>query len=62
MATVVHAIVPNFQSFNIQNGAINPVQVIQSEGMVYLGLGVYAFSYIAILLIAGIVVFEYREV
>lgn len=62
MATLVHAIVPNFQSFNIQNSVINPVQVIQSEGMVYLGLGVYAFSYIAILLIAGIVVFEYREV
>lgn len=62
MATIFHAIVPNFQSFNIQNSVINPVQVIQSEGMVYLGLGVYAFSYIAILLIAGIVVFEYREV
>ncbi len=62
MASIVHVIVPNFQSFNVQNPAINQLQFIQSEGMFYLGLGVYAFTYISILLIAGIVVFEYREV
>ena len=62
MASVIHVMVPNFQSFNVQNTAINPGQVIQSEGMMYLGLGAYAFTYVAILMIAGIVVFEYREV
>lgn len=62
LVTVLHAIVPNFQSFNVQNSAINQMTTIANEGMMYLGLGVYAFSYIAILVIAGIIVFEYREV
>jgi len=62
MATVIHVIVPNFQSFNVQNSAINPGQQIQAEGLMYLGLSGYAVTYIAILLILGIIVFEYREV
>ena len=62
LVTIIHAIVPNFQSFNVQNSVINPVQVIQGEGMMYFGLTVYALFYILILLIAGIAVFEFREV
>jgi len=62
MASVIHVLVPNFQSFNVQNTVINQGQMIQGEGMMYLGLGAYAVTYIAILMIAGIVVFEYREV
>lgn len=62
MATVIHVLVPNFQSFNVQNSAINPTQMIQGEGVMYLGLAAYAVTYILILLIAGIIVFDYREV
>ncbi|MBS1722200.1 MAG: ABC transporter permease [Armatimonadetes bacterium] len=61
-ATIVHVIIPNFQSFNVQNSVINPTQVIQNETMLYVGLSVYAVTYISILMILGIIVFEYREV
>lgn len=62
LATIIHVIVPNFQSFNVQNAAINQGQMIQGEGVMYMMLSVYAVTYITILLIAGIIVFEYREV
>lgn len=62
LATVFHVLVPNFQSFNVQNAAINPNQAIQGEGVMYFGLAIYAIAYILILLISAIIVFEYREV
>ena len=62
VAIVIHLLVPNFQSFNVQNAAVNPGQGIQGEGIMYLNLALYAFTYIAILLIGGIIVFENREV
>ncbi len=62
LATVVQVIVPNFQNFNVQNSAINPGQVIQGELSYTIGLIGYALFYIAILLIAGILIFDRREV
>ena len=59
---IVHGIVPNFQSFNVQNAAINQGQMIQNEGLYYLQLGAYALTYISILMIAGVMIFDNREV
>lgn len=61
-ARLVHAIVPNFQMFNVQNSAVNQGPVIQNEQLYYLGAAGYALVYITILLIAGILVFDRREV
>ncbi|MCC6402928.1 MAG: ABC transporter permease [Fimbriimonadaceae bacterium] len=61
-ARLVHSIVPNFQMFNVQNSAINAGPVIQNEQLYYLGSFGYALVYVMILLIAGILVFDRREV
>lgn len=61
-ATVIHTIVPNFQNFNVQNPIINPGQVIRGEALHYVNLAAYAVFYVAILLIAGILIFDKREV
>lgn len=61
-ATILNSVVPNFQNFNVQNSAINSGQEIRGEGLHYAYLTVYAVFYISILLIAGILVFDKREV
>lgn len=61
-AQVIHSVVPNFAQFNIQNPIINQGQEIRSEQLYYIGLVVYALVYISALLIAGILVFDRREV
>lgn len=61
-ARLVHAVVPNFQMFNVQNSAVNQGPVIQNEQLYYLGAFGYALIYIVILLIGGILVFDQREV
>jgi len=61
-AMVVNTILPNFANYNVQNPIINPTQAIQNEQAYYLGITVYGIFYIAILLVAGILVFDRREV
>lgn len=61
-ATVINTILPNFSYFNVQNPIINPGQQIQSEGQYYLMATGYGLFYIAIMLIAGMLIFERREV
>ncbi|MFY9234753.1 MAG: ABC transporter permease [Fimbriimonadaceae bacterium] len=55
-------IVPNFASYNVQNPLINPDQVIQSETQYYLNVTVYGVFYVGVLLVAGILIFDRREV
>jgi ABC-type transport system involved in multi-copper enzyme maturation permease subunit len=59
---VLSFVVPNFASYNVQNPIINPQQVIQSETQYYLNAAFYGFFYVAVLLVAGILVFDRREV
>jgi|CXWL01.1.fsa_nt_gi ABC-type transport system involved in multi-copper enzyme maturation permease subunit len=61
-ASLVNAVLPNFADFNIQNRIINPESVIQNPLVHYMNLTVYGVFYIAVLLIAGILVFDRREV
>ena len=61
-ATFVNTILPNFAYYNIQNPIINPNQTIQNEGTYYIQITAYGVFYISILLIAGILVFDRREV
>jgi ABC-type transport system involved in multi-copper enzyme maturation permease subunit len=61
-ATIVNAILPNFASYNVQNPLINAGQQIQNAQIYYIQTIGYGLAYIAGLLIAGIVVFDRREV
>lgn len=61
-ATIVNSILPNFSNYNIQNPLINAGSQIQNEQLYYIQTIGYGLAYIAGLLIAGIVVFDRREV
>lgn len=61
-AGFVNTILPNFANYNVQNPIINPTSQIQNEQTYYAGITVYGIFYIAILLVAGILVFDRREV
>lgn len=62
IATVVNVIVPNFAYYNIQNPIINPQVVIQDEFQNYVKIMAYGIAYIGALLVAGILIFDRREV
>lgn len=59
---VLSFVVPNFASYNVQNPLINPEQVIQSETQYYLNAAAYGVFYVGMLLVAGILIFDRREV
>jgi ABC-type transport system involved in multi-copper enzyme maturation permease subunit len=61
-AQLVNTILPNFASYSIQNPIINPGQTIQNEGSYYLQVTIYGVLYIVGLLVAGIIIFDRREV
>lgn len=61
-ATFIHTVVPNFAQFDIQNSIINTGTAIRAEGFYFLQLFGYAIAYIGILLIAGILIFDKREI
>lgn len=61
-AMVVNMIVPNFSMFNTQNPIINPGQSIGTESGYYMKAAIYGGIYIGILIIAGILIFDRREV
>lgn len=61
-ANLVNTLLPNFANYNVQNPIINPGQVIENEAVYYLNVTVYGLFYIGVLLIAGILIFERREV
>jgi ABC-type transport system involved in multi-copper enzyme maturation permease subunit len=61
-AKVVNVILPNFAMFNTQNPIINPGQSIGYEAGYYIQATVYGAIYTGILLVAGILIFDRREV
>jgi len=61
-AMIVNTILPNFSNYNIQNPIINPNSQIQNEKTYYISITFYGLCYITILLVAGIWVFDRREV
>ncbi|CAN5577340.1 hypothetical protein BH11ARM2_BH11ARM2_17480 [soil metagenome] len=61
-AQLVNTLLPNFANYNVQNPIINPTQTIQNESAYYMQVTVYGLFYIGILLVAGILVFDRREV
>ncbi|MGV3616356.1 MAG: ABC transporter permease [Fimbriimonas sp.] len=61
-AAFVNTVLPNFANYNVQNPIINPTSTIQNEQTYYASITVYGVFYIAILLVAGILVFDRREV
>jgi len=62
VALLVNTILPNFSYYNVQNPIINPTQQIQNETQYFFNVTVYGVIYIAGLLVAGILVFDKREV
>ncbi len=62
MAQIVSLVIPNFANYNVQNPIINPTVQIQNEQVYYVQSAVYGLFYIGVLLVAGILVFDKREV
>jgi ABC-type transport system involved in multi-copper enzyme maturation permease subunit len=62
VAKFVTSILPNFANYDVKNPIINPGQAIQNETAYYLGTAGYGVLYITILIIAGILIFDRREV
>lgn len=62
MTKFITIILPNFANFDVKNPIINPGQQIGNETAYYMGTALYGLLYIGILLIAGIVIFDRREV
>lgn len=61
-AKFINIILPNFAMFNTQNPIINPQATIGSESGYYGTAALYGAIYIGILLVAGILIFDRREV
>jgi hypothetical protein len=62
IAQVVTTVLPNFANYNVANPLIHPGQEIQSPLTYYVNATGYGLIYIGGLLIAGILIFDRREV
>lgn len=62
VAMLINTIIPNFAEYNVQNPIINPGSVITNPAQYYLFATIYGVVYIGILLVAGILIFDRREV
>jgi len=62
VAKFVTSILPNFANYDVKNPIINPGQTIQNPTTYYFGTAGYGLLYITILIIAGILIFDRREV
>lgn len=60
--TLIGTILPNFANYNVANPIINPTQTIINPTTYYINVTAYGIMYIGVLLIAGILIFERREV
>ncbi len=60
--TILGTVLPNFASYNVANPLINPTQTIINPTTYYINVAAYGLMYIGVLLIAGILIFERREV
>lgn len=61
-AQIFNMVLPNFAMFNTQNPIINPTSTIGSQSGYYTQAALYGIIYIGILLVAGIWIFDRREV
>ncbi len=61
-AAALNFLLPNFANYNVQNPIINPGQTIRNETMYYAEITGYGVLYIVLLLVAGIWIFDRREV
>lgn len=62
ISRLIVTVVPNFSSYDTKNPIINPGQPIQNQTMYYITAIGYGVVYIALLLIAGAIIFDRREV
>ena len=62
LAWFVSTILPNFASYNVQNKLINPETVITNPVQYAVNAVFYGVIYISIMLIAGMLIFDRREV
>lgn len=62
VAQFVTTLLPNFANYDTKNPIINPGTVIRNETVYYLQITGYGILYMTILLIAGILIFDRREV
>lgn len=60
--TLIGTLLPNFANYQIANPLINPNQTIINPTQYYINVTAYGVMYIGVLLIAGILIFERREV
>ncbi len=61
-AWVANTILPNFANYSVQNPLINPGQQIDTQFGYYINTIGYGFIYITALTVAGILIFDRREV
>lgn len=62
VAKFVTGVMPAFANYDVKNPIINPGQVIENEQKYYVYIVLYAILYSAGLLVAGMVIFDKREV
>jgi len=59
---ILQTLIPNFQNYSVQNSVVNQGQVIQGEAAHFANLVAYGILYISCLMIAGILIFDRKEV
>lgn len=62
VAKFIIGIMPNFANYDVKNPIINPGQQLENTGFYTFTVVGYGILYIAILLIAGMLIFDRREV
>jgi ABC-type transport system involved in multi-copper enzyme maturation permease subunit len=62
VAKFITNLLPNFANYDTKNPIINPGQQIQNQQQYYISVIGYGVLYIGILLAAGIIIFDRREV
>lgn len=62
VAKFITGVLPNFANYDVKNPIINPGQVIENPQLYMLYVIAYAVIYTLILLIAGMLIFDKREV
>jgi ABC-type transport system involved in multi-copper enzyme maturation permease subunit len=61
-AKLINMVIPNFANYNVQNPLINTGQTIGNETEYYLKALGYGLLYVGVLLVAGMLIFDRREV
>jgi ABC-type transport system involved in multi-copper enzyme maturation permease subunit len=62
IAKFIISVLPNFANYDVKNPIINPGQLIENQTFYFFSVVAYGVVYIAILLIAGMLIFDRREV